>query len=258
MPSLAEIQSDLLGAIISGDPRPAARHIAGDGLAPEARVDIYRHHVLVTLTAALEATFPVVRRLVGNGFFAYAADSYIREHLPGGPCLFEYGGSFPEFLAGFAPCQGHDYLPDVARLEWAVNLADHAEARAPIDRARLAALAPEDMPRLTVELDPSLSLVASRWPVDRIWLANQPGSEPGGAVDLSSGGIHLEIRRMDDRVTIRWISASRFSFRMALRAGSTLELAAATAARIDPELDLTQAVQELLLDGVWVASSLPD
>ena len=34
-------------------------------------------------------------------FFGFAADRYIHDHLPAGPCLFEYGATFPDFLAGF-------------------------------------------------------------------------------------------------------------------------------------------------------------
>ena len=121
--------------MLGGDAGAAAREIEADGLAPEARLEIYRHHVLTTLTSALEATFPVVCRLVDRRFFAYAADRYLRAHPPTGPCLFEYGDSFPDFLAAFPPCRDLAYLPDVARLEWAMNAALHAADVDAIDPA---------------------------------------------------------------------------------------------------------------------------
>ena len=234
------------GEVLGGDAEPVAREIAGDGLDAAARLGIYRHHVFATLTAALKATYPVVCRLVDERFFAYAADCYIREDPPAGPCLFEYGATWPQFLAGFPPCRPHPYLPDVARLEWAMNAALHAPNSAPLDRARLGAVPAEDLPRLTFRLDPSLSLLASPWPVDLIWRANQDGAGAEPAVDLSGGTVHLEVRRVGDDVTIRALDAVSYAFREALHAGHALERAAAVALAIDPCFDLTRAIHELI------------
>src|SRR5262249_18440144 len=136
-------------ALLGGDARLAVSEIAGDGLAPESRLQIYQHHVLTTLTAALGSTYPVTCRLVDPRFFAYAADTSIRAEPPAGPCLFEYGATFPDFLAAFPPCREWRYLPDVARLEWAMNAALHAPDVEPLHPARLVGVPPEDMARLT-------------------------------------------------------------------------------------------------------------
>src|SRR6267142_1821126 len=77
MPSLRELQRDVRAALLGDDAR-AAREVVADGLAPEARLAVYRHHVLTSLTAALEATFPVVVRLVDPRFFRFACDRYVR------------------------------------------------------------------------------------------------------------------------------------------------------------------------------------
>src|SRR5262245_31968392 len=125
MPSLREVQARFAEGLL-GDDTVIADLVAGDGLEPRARLAVYRHHVLTTLTAALEAAFPVVCRLVDGRFFAYAADAFIRRHPPAGPCLDEYGGAFPDFLADFGPCASFRFLPDVARLEWAAHVAARA------------------------------------------------------------------------------------------------------------------------------------
>ena len=101
MPSLREVQRNVRRALLGrGDEEAAAVAVADDGLTAHARLEIYRHHVFTTLTAALQATFPVVCRLVDERFFAYAADQYIRQDPPSGPCLFEYGARFPRFSPG--------------------------------------------------------------------------------------------------------------------------------------------------------------
>ncbi len=147
--------------------------IAGDGLAPDARLAIYRHHVFTTLTAALQAVYPVVCRLVHERFFAFAAHEFVRHHPPAGPCLFEYGRQFPAFLAGFPPCRALGYLPDVARLEWALNAALHAADAVPLDLARLRQLDADQSERVIFEFQPSVALVTSPYPVDQIWRANR-------------------------------------------------------------------------------------
>jgi len=259
MTALRDLQAALRDAILGGDERAAEQAIAGDGLEPSARLQIYRHHVFTTLTAALQGTYPVICRLVDERFFAYAADRYIRKHPPAGPCLFEYGATWPEFLAGFPPCQDHAYLPDVARLEWAVNVARHAEVGAKLDRTRLGTVSAEDIPRLTFSLDPSLALLASLWPIDLIWRVNQ---EPAGAepvvVDLSGGSVHLQVRRLGDDVIIRALDAVSYAFLHALREGQTLERAATAALALDPRFDLTRAIHELLDADLLTDFTLPE
>jgi hypothetical protein len=220
-------------------------------------VALYRHHVFATLTAALAATYPVVSRLVDQRFFAYAADRYIREHPPAGPCLFEYGASLPEFLAAFPPCRDLVYLPDVARFEWAMNRALHAADAAPLDPDRLRAVAPEATPGLLLGLHPSVSLLASAWPIDRIWRANQPDVDPATEIDLSAGGVRLEVRRLADDVVFRALDEATFAFRRVLAEGRCLEEAADAALSASPDFDLTGAVQDLLREEVLVGVSTP-
>lgn len=248
MPPLRELQAAFAGALLGGPTEPAATQILEDGLRPQARLDIYRHHVFTTLTAALQATYPVICRLVDERFFAYAADRYIRTDPPVGACLFEYGNSFPEFLGGFEPSRHLRYLPDVARLEWALNAAIHTEDTTPMDWEVLRRLPVEALPRLTLRLDPSVSLVSSPWPIDHIWHVNQPDGDPGVTVDLSKGGACLEVRRIGDAATFRRIDEATHAFRAALAGGRCLEDAAAAALDVDATFDLAGALQGLFVE----------
>ncbi len=132
MPMLRELQAGFRDALLGGDEHAAEATVRGDGLGAAARLAVYRHHVFTSLTAALESTYPVVGRLVDARFFRYVADQYIREHPPVSPCLFEHGAELGDFLARFEPCRHLAYLPDVARLEWAMNAALHAPDVEPI------------------------------------------------------------------------------------------------------------------------------
>jgi hypothetical protein len=231
--------------------------IQGDGLDPAARIAIYRNHVFATLTEALEATYPVVVRLVDRRFFAYAADRFIRVHPPAGPCVFEYGESLADFLTSFPPCRDLVYLPDVARLEWALNRALHAQDAAPLERRWLADVPAEEIGTVRLVLHPSVSLIQSPWPIDRIWRANQPDADPATTVSLDEGGASLMIYRAGDDAVLRALTPSSYTFRRALTDDVDLESAVDAARSVDSSFDLTSALRELLDEGLIVGATVP-
>ena len=251
MSSLPELQAGFRAALLADDERGIAPAVLPDGLSVSARLAVYRHHVLTSLTAALEATFPVVCRLVDRRFFGWLADRYIREHPPTGPCLVEYGADLPEFVAAFPACANLPWLADVARLEWAMNMAMHAPDVVPLAPEWLGGTAPSALGQLALRLDPSLTLLASRWPVDAIWRAARDG-DATSTVDLDAGAVQLEVRRAGDAVVYRALPCATFVFREALAAGRTLTEAVETALDVDPALDVAAEIRALLDDRlVW-------
>jgi hypothetical protein len=252
MSSLRELQAGFRAALLADDERGVAPDVVDDGLSASARLAVYRHHVFTSLTAALEATYPVVCRLVDRRFFGWLADQYVRVRPPAGPCLFEYGADFPDFVAAFSACAHLPWLSDVARLEWAMNAALHAPDAVALEPEALRALDPAALAQLTLRLDPSAMLVASRWPVDAIWRANQGGAD--GAVDLEQGEARLEVRRLGDDVIYRALPPATFAFRAALASGRTLEDAVEQALDADPVFDLAGEIRALLDERLLAAS----
>jgi hypothetical protein len=250
MTALRELQSAIGRAVLGRDEASIVEAIHGDGLEPAARLAIYRNHYLASLTEALKAIYPVVCRLVDERFFAYAARDFIDKAPPQEPCLFEYGAAFPDFLAELPAAAKLAYLSDVARLEWAINAALHAPAEASISRAGFAEVSMADYPKLVFRLQPSLRLLGSDWPVDRIWQANRPENETVDRLDLDEGGCHLEIRQQDDAVVFRRLDAAEYNFRKALAEGRPLEAAAAAVLASEPSFDLAKALGRLMGEGL--------
>jgi len=248
--SLHELQRDLRAAVLGGDPSRAAAAVVDDDLPAEARLRIYRHHVRTTLTGVLQAAFPVVCRLVDERFFGYVADQYIRSDPPSGPCLFEYGERFPAFLAEFPPCRALPYLADVSRLEWAVHRASRAPERDPLAAAALQAVAPARAGDLVLLLDAACTLLASPWPIERIWRANRPEMGEPVTVDLGAGRALLEVRRRGDDVVIRELEPATYAFREALARGHRLADAVEAALAHDAAFDLPGALRALVQEGL--------
>ena len=81
------------------------------------RYAVYRNNVTVGLIRALEANFPVVRRLLGEEYFAGFARDFAQGHPPQSPLMFQYGADFPAVLERAEDLASYPYLADVARLE---------------------------------------------------------------------------------------------------------------------------------------------
>lgn len=257
MPTLHEVQSLFRGAMFGVEAPELLEAIAGDGLQPTARLQIYRHHVLTSLTEALKTIFPVVCRLVDVRFFAYAADAYIRQQPPVQPCLFEYGASFPAFLAAFPPCQGLPYLADVAQLEWALNAAYHAPEHVPVTVDTLRSIPAEQLGDVCLQIDPARHLLHSVWPVDAIWRANQDDQAQVPPTDLAAGGVCLEVLRCEDDVGFRRLEPALYAFRAALAAGQSLTAATEAALDVAEDFDCTLALCDLFSNGVVGGLMLP-
>ena len=70
--------------------------------APDARrFAVYRNNVAVGLIGALEARYPVSRRIAGDDLFRAMARTFVRAHKPRSPVMIAYGGEFPEFVAEY-------------------------------------------------------------------------------------------------------------------------------------------------------------
>src|SRR6266511_6000519 len=128
-------------SLVVHDDRGIAAHVVDAGMSPAERLDVYRNTFASVLTTALRLSYPAVHRLVGAEFFEGASRIFIEGSPPKSACLDDYGTEFPGFLVDFPPAASLPYLPGVARLEWAVNRALHADDVEPLDASRLASLA---------------------------------------------------------------------------------------------------------------------
>ncbi len=256
MPSLRELQGAIRAGILGAGGDSVLPLIVPDGLKPEGRLAVYRNNTFISLTAALKATFPVVCRLVDERFFAYAAAAYVRERPPTRPCVAEYGADFADFLAAFEPARRLVYLPDVARLEWAINLARHAPDAAIFDPARLAAVPAERQGAVAFILHPACRLVTSGYPIEPIWRANQPDGD--GAADLAAGPSRLIVYRRVLDVHLADLGAAGYAFAAALALGRALQRAYEAATAVDLDFDLAVALHWHFARGTIAGFILPD
>lgn len=256
MQRLAELQAEFAAAL--SDPAlPAPPGVRRQVKLPQSRrFDVYRNNMVVSLIEALEATFPVVQRLVGTDFFKAAAKTYIRQAPPRSPVLLLYGETFGDFLDGFEPAAGVPYLGDVARLEWARLNAYHAADAEPLTIERLAAVPQAQLAETRFTLHPSLRLISSRFPVASLWAATS-GADPEAEIDMKRGEDAAVLRPML-AVDLRVLPPGGQAFMAALGDGCTLGEAADRAAQAVEAFDLACHLQGLFQLGAVAALHIPD
>lgn len=222
-PSLRDVQRAMRASLVGSDVGAAGRYVVADGLAPERRLSVYRNTFDSTLTNALRISYPAVHKLVGAEFFEVAARLFVHEHPPQASCLNLYGAGLADFLARFEPGASLPYLPDVARLEWAVNRALHAPDVEPLDANRLATVASNLHERIRFVIDPSVSLLRVDHPADTIWRAVLAGDDDAlAAIDLAEGPVHVLVQRLATGVEAVPIDEPAFRITTALLAGQPL------------------------------------
>src|SRR5271167_925 len=92
-------------------PPPATTH--GRLGAPDARrFAVYRNNVAVGLIGALEARYPVSRRIAGDDLFRAMARAFVRAHRPRSPVMIAYGAEFPEFVADYLAAPQRELVLD--------------------------------------------------------------------------------------------------------------------------------------------------
>ena len=228
--------------------------VTHNGSDPARRLGVYRNNVIVSLVDALASTFPVTLQLVGEEFFRAMAQRFVRQQPPRSPVLARYGDALPEFIAQFAPAASVPYLADVARLEWLRLQALHAADAVSVDTDAIArCLAdPETLARTRWHLAPSLQLFSAPVAAVSIWAAHQEGS--GLAlehVDVAQAESAWVFRSELD-VMVLQTAPGEHALAQALHGSAPLGEAVAQAQRQHADLDVSQALAQLLRHGLMV------
>lgn len=242
-------------ALLDGRLAPPAGLHAWNGSDPAPRFAVYRNNVLISLSQALAAGFPVTRELVGGEFFDAMARDYIMLEPPTSPVLIEYGDGFADFIERFPPAEGVPYLADVARLERMRVRAHHAPDAPLLAPETLQALMadPGLLAGLRVRLHPACQVLRSRFAVFSIWAAHQLDGSDQRSAALATVDCALPedvlVRRPLLEVGAMSLPTGTADFLQALANDESLAEAATAAGRI-PGFDLQASLTVLITPGV--------
>lgn len=128
----------------------------------------YRANAQALAETSLQASYPVLQQLLGAENFAHIAHDFWQHTPPQRGDLAHWGGELAVYLEQLPQLQAllleHPYLPDVARVEWALHTASTATDAA-LEPNSFQLLACGDPARLRLIPSPGFALVRSAYPV---------------------------------------------------------------------------------------------
>lgn len=215
-------------------------------ILPE-RLEIYRNNIFGNLAKALLDTYPLIEKLTGGDFAKSLMRAFILENPPREACLNRYGDGFAAFLESFAPAKDLPYLPDVARLEWAMNEAYYAPDDAPLAPAGLQSAPPGTLADVALPPRSSVRLLESRWPLLTIrdFCLKEDRNEEE-TLDLALGGCRVMIYRPVLVADIVPLAPAEYAFLQAVKAGNVLGDALASVLKRFPGFDFQGFLQKHL------------
>jgi hypothetical protein len=253
MPSLRELQGDVLDALLGAGLTRVSGLIAGPHARAERLFGVYANTVQSNFRDALQSTYPAIRRLVGEDYFRQSAREFQRLHPSRSGDLSHSGQEFPRFLAQLHPDDGFTYLADVARLEWLIQESLLAAERAPLDLASLARVPPADYDGLRFELHPTLRLFESRYPALAIWEVNVGRDAEPPTIDLRSGADRIAIVRHRLQLQFHRLSGGEHCFLQAVARGECFRAAVDCGGESDAAFDATAALRRFVAAEAVVA-----
>lgn len=218
--ALKQLQNQFAQALTTPGEQPELyQQIQDSHFAADQLLQIYRNNFVLSLTEALEATFPVLKAMVGEEFFAQLAKAFIRQVPLEKAAIAEFGAALPEFMAQLDQLSDMPYLIDLARFEWLYSWRINRMPVAlsfPYDA--LSQLSESDYDHLRFTLSPDLTLFESQWAIPELfqrvkpWLASQVQEEqasgdpmdgldlnqPQNVVIVTIGLAEVDILALDD------------------------------------------------------------
>lgn len=246
MPSLHELQTTLLEAVLDGEPDRALPFIFDKGIEPERRLQVYADNARANFTGSLRCTFPVIRRLVGGDYFQQCAARFQRRHPSRSGDLQHAGTLFPQFLAELHAQDEHRYLADVARLEQLCEQSLLAADHRALDLEKLAQVDAAAYDDICFRLHPAARLFTSPYPCLRIREVNLADENEPEIIDLNTGADRLLLMRRRGRLEFHRLAPGEQAFLHALHLGEKFAAAVKAGDAENGEFDAGAALQRFV------------
>lgn len=254
MSALRETQAAVSRALVGSEASAIAPLLVGR--TGETRFAVHQRHYQASLVRALLRQFPATVWLAGSERVEGAARRFVAASPPNRPCLAEYGGAFPAFLAALPEASGLPYLRDFAEVERRFGQAALEIDLPPRSIGEIAALAPAAIVDTAIALQPGVRYWRASWPVDELLTVYVTDVAPD-RFELHGETVWLEVRGARGDVRLRRLSPGDFTFRTFLARGVPLGVAAQRALDADAGFEPGIALGALVAEGLVTAIAPP-
>lgn len=171
----------------------------------EARWHIYETGLLARASEAIENDFPALAKVLGAGPLRSLTARYLARFPPRSHDIGRLAERLADFLESDGLSRELPFLPDLARLEWALAQAFVVSDDPALHWGDMASLGADGAADLRLQLRAGAALLRSRWPIHDIWSCRDrplseidvPVSRRPCAVLVGRRGLDLVCRALD-------------------------------------------------------------
>src|SRR5690606_3119506 len=116
-------------------------------------------------------------KLVGDSFFRFLTEEYIKKYPSISFSLNEYGSNFSNFISTVEQCKKLPYLSDIAKLELIIHKSKFGYNAKKFPYDRFAQVNAELFNKVKFYLISNSFVFTSKYPIDKIWEYNQKASD---------------------------------------------------------------------------------
>ena len=253
MTKLAELQTnfihDCLSGALTADNTLMANYLNTQLISAQGLMGIYQSSAIANITNSLSLSYPVIEKLVGKDFFQAMCKKYIVKHWPTSGNMDDYGEFFPSFLAEFEQVKHLLYLEDVAQLEWLFHQSSLANDKSFFDWTCLAKVTSSEA--ITFLLSPSVSIMCSTMPVDKIWLMNQVNALENIELSLESDNdTFIVLFRQGLKTEMMTVDEGGFTFLQSIEKGLNFEAVVESAKAVDADIAIDHSLKKYIELGI--------
>jgi hypothetical protein len=250
---LRELQRELQRHLLGEESAIGAAIVDAPPLPADARLAIYRNAYRTRLIEALDDTYPVLHKILGDDAIMALGERFVAAHPSVHRSIRWYGRELADFVGRCPPFAEQPVLSEVARFEWTLSEVFDAPDAEPIGRAALASVGAGDWAALVFRFHPSVRRLEFRWNTVAVWKAMNGDSDPP-APEQSAAAVDWLLWRHDLENYFRSMDAAESAaLEAALGASTFAEICLALTAHLsEEEVPLRAAT----LVGSWVDSGI--
>ena len=183
--------------------------LAGVEKDQQHRIWIYQNNVFGAIQEYLQEVYPATQGVVGEAFFKQMAQRFIQQTPPEEGNIHLYGIGFEAILAEFKELKNMPYLKPLIELEWSVHESYFSKVSDCLDPAEVAQ---EELLTMPVELNDSVAITSSLFPLHDIYTQSLPSYKGKVAIDLNSGGQATLVYKLHHLVNNTLLTDSSLKF----------------------------------------------
>lgn len=202
-PSLAGQQDEFLRSLLALQSR-----FSGAQNAYQHRIGVYQNNVFAAIQDYMAEVFPATQGVLGADYFKQLVQIFIQQQPPSQGNINLYGQHLSDLLDNFAALDSLPYLSALMEYEWTLHEAYFASNAGGIDPA---AQSQDELLRLPITLNKSISLLHSDYPVYQIHRQSLPAYEGEVNIDLSESQDRLLIYKSGYEVKTEVLNEEQYA-----------------------------------------------